>query len=62
MSYSNYTRRFRNRWRRTPRKLRYSVYALALVAAALAINWVYQVVRKPADPKALAALLAPLGA
>ena len=37
------------RFQRLPRKLRLFVYALGALSFVLAANWVYQVVRKPAE-------------
>jgi hypothetical protein len=34
---------------RRSRKVRYTTYAIGLVLIAVAVNWVYQVVRKPAE-------------
>jgi hypothetical protein len=45
--------RTRRRWlrvlRRAPRSLRIAVAAVVLVAASLAVNWTYQVYRKPTE-------------
>ncbi len=45
MSYRNYTKLFR----RAPRWARVTTYALAFVVVAATLNWIYQVVRKPAE-------------
>ena len=45
MSYTNYMKRFQ----RLPRKVRLFVYALVALSLLFAANWVYQVVRKPAE-------------
>jgi len=37
------------RFQRLPRKVRLFVYATAALSAVLAVNWIYQVVRKPAE-------------
>jgi hypothetical protein len=41
--------RIPSRWRAAPRWARYAFVAATLVAAALFVNWLYQVVRKPAE-------------
>ena len=41
--------RWTSRWRAAPRWARYSLAACALLAATLAVNWLYQVARKPAE-------------
>jgi hypothetical protein len=41
VSYTNYMRR--------SRKVRYTAYAIALVFTVFALNWIYQVLRKPAE-------------
>lgn len=45
MSYRNYTKLFR-RW---PRWARVTAYVVAFVIVAATLNWIYQVVRKPAE-------------
>jgi hypothetical protein len=40
---------FTSRLRAAPRWVRYSLAAAALAAAALAVNWLFQVARKPAE-------------
>jgi hypothetical protein len=41
--------RIPSRWRAAPRWARYTFALATLVAAALLVNWLYQVVRKPAE-------------
>src|SRR5688572_10243541 len=41
--------RIPSRWRAAPRWARYTFAVATLVAAALLVNWLYQVVRKPAE-------------
>ena len=41
--------RWTSRWRAAPRWARYSLAACVVLAAALAVNWLYQVARKPAE-------------
>jgi hypothetical protein len=41
--------RLSSRWRAAPAWARYSAGAFALLAAALAVNWLYQAARKPAE-------------
>jgi len=41
--------RWTSRWRAAPRWARYSLAACAVLAVAVAVNWLYQVARKPAE-------------
>lgn len=45
MSYRNYTKLFR----RAPRWARLTTYVVVFVVVAATLNWIYQVVRKPAE-------------
>jgi hypothetical protein len=48
LSYRNYSS-YKKLFQRAPRWARMAMYALAFVVVAAALNWIYQVVRKPAE-------------